>query len=96
MIEVRATAELLSDEGNKANVEVRCEFNGTGDELVHEAISVIKSVCGHLKEQSPVLHFMLIQQIAKDKTILFGKEDDRVKAELASLMSRNVIKKGVN
>lgn len=96
MIEVKATAEILSDDGDEANVGVKCEFNGTGNELIHEAIGVIRTVCGHLKETSPVLHAMLIQQIAKDSTVLLGKEDDRVKAELASLMSRNVIKKGVN
>lgn len=96
MIRVKATAEILSDDGGEANVGVECEFNGTGDELVHEAIAVIRSVCGHLKEQSIVLHAMLVQQIASDSSILLGKEDDRVKAELASLMSRNVIKKGVN
>lgn len=98
MIELKAKVENINDKSGEAEVSVSCHLSGTGEMLVHEATTTIRSLLGHMKETSELLHLMVIQSIASDPTILFGEDprEDALKAEFASMNSKNIIKKGVN
>lgn len=98
MIEITAKVEELDREKNEAGVGITCRMEGTGEELLHEALSSIRAITNNLKRENEWLHMVLLQEIATDTTVLFGEdyERDKMAAELASLNSKSIIKKGVN
>lgn len=108
MIEVKATATVsMGSHGEStADVDVKTNINGTGAEIIHETVAMIRSLMGQLADQSPVIHTAILDIIANDSSILLGKknaeafDDFRNMSEnekmLANLMSKAIVKEGVN
>lgn len=102
MIDLKVNVESMDNKTGEAEVKVSLGMGGTGEELVHEAVSAIRSLMNHLKEQDILLHMVVLRQIENDPSILFGTgfeedfDEGKAKVELAAHMSKNIIKKGVN
>lgn len=92
MIEVKAVADI-----DKETTEVSMHLNGTGEELVHEALGVIEGMMRDIKKQSGYLHHLILKELADNPKILIGGESDKA-VEFAKMMadmtSKSVIGKG--
>ena len=60
----------------RGGCELSISIEGYGEDILYEAISVVKGVMGSLKEESKALHLLAIKAIADDPTILIGDEED--------------------
>lgn len=95
MIELKA--ETVTTDGEN-RIEVGCELEGKGLTLVAESLSIIRCILNTLKEEDPLLYEMALLTMSADKSILRGDyeadEDASRKAEMSSLMSKAILKKG--
>ena len=93
MIEAKATSD-----DKRGGCEVSISMKGNGHELVEEALALIQGVLGSLKDEDAFLHLLAIQAIAEHREILLGKDEreERTGVRLAEMMSRHILKKGVN
>lgn len=94
------TAESVTKDGEKG-VQLTCSLEGTGEEIVNEALISIRAIIAGVKEESLGLYSMMIAAMAEDQSILRGergedKEEDEAMLGLAEAMSRGILKKGVN
>lgn len=92
MIEVKAKTDM-----EKETTEVSMHLDGTGEELVHEALGVIEAMMGDIKKQSGYVHHLILKGLADNPGVLIGGEDDKA-VEFAKMMadmtSKSVIGKG--
>lgn len=94
MIEIKATTFNHSTE---IDVKIDADLLEYGA----EALAIVHSLMGALKRDNEVLHAAVVKAIADEPKILLG-EDISVKSEpdvgatLAKMMSKNILKKGVN
>lgn len=95
MIEIKANTE----EGHGIGVEIN--VNASAIEYGSEALAIINSLMGALKKDDLKLHQAVLGAIADEPKILLGENisdsvSTRAESELANLMSKAIIKKGVN
>lgn len=97
MIEVKATS--VTKDGEKG-VQFSFSFEGTGEEIVNEALISIRAIIAGVREEDETLYAMVIAAMAQDKSILRGERDEDKEDEamlgFAEAMSRGILKKGVN
>ena len=93
MIEAKATSD-----DKRGGCEVSISMKGKGYELVEETLALIQGVLESLKDEDMFLHLLAIQVIAEHREILLGKDEreERAGVRLAEMMSRHILKKGVN
>lgn len=93
MIEVKANT---TDHRTEVKAKVEADFFEYGAEV----LAIIQSLMGALKKDDIRLHAAVLKAIADEPKILLGEDTpaDEAKAELdlAKLMSKAIIKKGVN
>ena len=96
MIEVKAKNCIKDgDEG----VSITTHLEGSGKDLIAEAVSIIESLMRGLKRQAPGLHILAMKVIAENPWILTGEgcdEECDAEAEMANAMSKGILKGGVN
>lgn len=93
MVEVKATAD---DARKGCNVSISME--GQGQAILEETLAVVQGVMDSLKDQDVLLHMLALKIIADEPSILLGQDEHegKIKAGLAKLMSKGILKKGVN
>ena len=97
MIEVKAKS--VTKDGEKG-VQLSCSLEGTGEEIVNEALISIRAIIAGVREEDENLYAMMMLTMACNKSVLRGERGDKEKDEamlgLAEAMSRGIVKKGVN
>lgn len=103
MIEIKAKAEILNENGCEAGISISNTTEGRAGELLHESLAVVRSVAHSLRDSNPLLLMMFLEALQDDHSILLGEEVEEVKkgedkdehsdAEklLAKLMSKAII-----
>ena len=90
------TARSTVKDGDKGT-NVSAHIEGSGEEIVNEALIIIESIMKRLKEEAPTLHLIAIQAIADNPWILSGdKDEEEYNAMMANAMSKGILKGGVN
>lgn len=88
--------EFKGDDG--ADIEIESHMEGTGRELMHEAVAIIRAIMQSLKDDSPMLHMVVIRELAADPTILRGEnqvnEHEEFAKMMSEMMSKSIIGKG--
>lgn len=99
MIEIKA--KVLSIDENEdmgASIDLETEMEGRGIELMHETLAIIRTLMRDIRNESPVLHLVLIREIAHNPDILLGRDegdrDTDFGMKMANLMSKSIIGKG--
>ncbi len=98
MIEIKA--ESVTKDGERG-VQLTCSLEGTGREIVNEALISIRAIIAGVRNEDEALYAMMMLTILHDKSVLRGEMDgderkDEAALGLADLMSKAIIKKGVN
>ena len=99
MIEMKAKVlEFKGDNG--AELQLEGHMEGSGGELIHEGLAIIRALMKDFKGENPMLHMAIIREIAANPNILLG-EDDEEKSEherfakmMAEMTSKGIIGKG--
>lgn len=94
MIEIKATTE---NHATEVDVKVDADLIEYGAEV----LAIIESLMGALKRDDARLHTAVLMAMNDNPRILFGEEvsvesEPDMGATLARLMSKSIIKKGVN
>lgn len=95
MIEVKAQTEVRDGE---SGVSVTTQLNGAFDDIAAEILAIIENLMRGIKNESPLLHMLILQTIAENTEILGGGNDDEfdAEAEMARAMSKGILKGGMN
>lgn len=91
MIEVKATTS--ADRRTEVDLKVNAELVEYGAEV----LAIIQSLMGAVKNDDIRLHAAVIKAIADDPNILLGEdESEKAKVGLAQMMSKGILKGGMN
>ena len=99
MIEVKA--ESRNKDGERG-VQLQCSIEGTGGDILNEALIAIRAIIAGIKEQDTELYVALLTAMA---LVLLGdmeleekeeKKSDPFAEMMSRLMSKSIIEKGVN
>lgn len=101
MIEIKA--ESVNKDGEQG-VETTCSIQGGDNQILNEAVAVIQGVMCGVKQISPMLHLTLLMALREEPDVFTGNTEDKGSksleeskaSDLARLMSRNILKRGVN
>lgn len=102
MIEVKA--ESRNKDGERG-VQLQCSIEGTGGDILNEALIAIRAIIAGIKEQDTELYVALLTAMALHKSVLLGdmeleekeeKKSDPFAEMMSRLMSRSIIRKGDN
>lgn len=102
MIEVKA--ESRNKDGERG-VQLKCSIEGTGGDILNEALIAIRAIIAGIKEQDTELYVALLTAMALHKSVLLGDMELEEKKEeksdpfgemMSRLMSKSIIEKGVN
>ena len=89
MIKVEAKSTV---KGENQGTDISVEMRGTGEEIVNEALSIIKALMGDIKQNDRLLYMMCIHSIAKDMSILLGEdEEDVIAKKISDITDKSVI-----
>lgn len=94
MIEV--TANSVTKDGEKG-VQLTCSLEGTGEEIVNEALISIRAIIAGVREEDENLYAMMMLTMLHNKSVLRGERDgderkDEAALGLAEAMSKAILK----
>lgn len=101
MIEIKAKATLDKADPDGAEIDIENRTEGAAIEVMHESLAIVRAVSATLRKHNPLMHLMFVKEVVRDGSVLFGEDPEPDREEtaekaLAELMSKAIIRKGVN